>query len=123
MEPAPANPTTRLHYTFDRGHEYKGAKVAGIGAQREAAFDSCPQSLPKQTNYPGLVDWVSGRRPHSPLPQSRRSGKAIDKPKQAYPKQTPASVGQRTDTLSTSLTNPAGTHKPRRPKMAEVGER
>jgi hypothetical protein len=55
---------------------------------------------------------VSGRRPHSPLPQSRRTGNPFDEPKQPNQTQMPASVGQRTDTQSTSLTNQAGSRKP-----------
>jgi hypothetical protein len=58
------------------------------------------------THTPGLVDWVSGRRPHSQLPQSQRASHPVNATRLANPKQPPASVGRRTDTRSTSPTRP-----------------
>jgi hypothetical protein len=49
-----------------------------------------------------LVDWVSGRRLHSPLPQNKRTNYRVDAVAQAARICRASSVSQRTDARSTS---------------------
>ena len=56
----------------------------------------------------GMVDWASGRRPHSTLPQSLRVNHSVDEHVPVRQQRATASVGQRTDARSTGLAKHAG---------------
>jgi len=100
------------------GHFLRPHRGPGVRARFRSALlvsgktlvlnrDLTPCPLPGSRKYAnharGMVDWASGRRPHSTLPQSLRVNHSVDEHVPVRQQRATASVGQRTDTRSTSL--------------------
>lgn len=56
--------------------------------------------------FHGQVVWVSGRRPHSRLPQSLHVNHGVDEVTLDHPEQPPASVARRTDARAACPAHP-----------------
>ncbi len=89
VRPAPASPTARLEWD-------------GGGENPRPARRFTSSHFAATSNARRLVDWVFGRRPHSTLPQSQRASNPVNAVRRALQKCQTASVGQRTNTRSTS---------------------